>query len=68
MSDKIEPTESERSLLQSLMSGPKHLHMGVSPISAIEACFKMIDYGWVEMKGDLVIITKEGKEVLRGRK
>lgn len=55
----------DRSLLESLREGPKVLHMGSSPVSAIDRGFRLINDGYLHMDHDgWVSLTQKGREII----
>lgn len=52
-------------LLCSLENGGKYLHMGQSPVKAIELAWRWSDAGLVTLENDYVELTPAGRQLLR---
>jgi len=56
--------DTDKVLLESLLDGPKYLHMGRSPVEAIKRVFGYIDKGLVTMVENYVSLTHEGRKLI----
>lgn len=56
--------EYDKTLLETLKEGSKYLHMGSSPVLAIESAFKMCGLGLTIMADNDIHITQKGLEEL----
>lgn len=57
--------EIDYKLMRSLLSGPKYLHMGKSPVGSIMKAFELESMGYFEMVENYIHLTEKGREAIR---